>query len=82
MHFDTTSHRVWGEDEFPEEQDLPCRIPSGYRQAKRPDLKPCVLATLCVDRAVPRWGTPEAGKASDTTLQTTRLSESAPLLAR
>jgi hypothetical protein len=40
-----------------------------------------VLSTLCVDRAVPIWGKPEAGKASDKTLKTTRLSEIAHLLA-
>src|SRR5215813_8987532 len=51
-------------------------------QLKRPDLKPCVLSTLGVDRAGPMWGKPEDGKASDKTLNTTLLSESAPLLAQ
>jgi hypothetical protein len=44
-------------------------------------LKPLVLSTLCIDRAVPMWGKPEAGNASDTTLNTPLLSEIAPLLA-
>jgi transposase len=37
---------------------------------------------LCVDRAVPIWGKPEDGNASDKTLHTTLLSEIAQLLAR
>jgi hypothetical protein len=82
VHVDTTSHRGWGEDDCPEEQDLPVRIIYGSSQDQRPDLKPCVLSTLCVDRAVPMWGKPEAGHASDKPLHTTRLSEIAQLLAR
>jgi hypothetical protein len=35
-----------------------------------------------VERAVPIWGKPEDGQASDTTLNTTRVSEIAQLLAR
>jgi transposase len=82
VHFDTTSHSVWGEYDFPEEQELPFRITYGYSKDKRPDLKQFVLSTLCVDRAVPMWGKPEDGNASDTTLNTTLLSEIAQLLAR
>jgi transposase len=82
VHCDTTSHSVWGEYDFPEEQDLPFRIPYGYSKDKRPDLKQFVLSTLCVDRAVPMWGKPEDGNASDKTLNTTLLSEIAQLLAR
>jgi transposase len=48
----------------------------------RPDLKQFVLSTLCVDRAVPIWGKPEDGNASDKTLNATLLSEIAKLLAR
>jgi transposase len=40
-----------------------------------------VLSTLCVDRAVPIWGKPEDGNASDKTLNTTLLSELARLMA-
>jgi transposase len=64
VHFDTTSYSVWGEYEFPEEQDLPFRITYGYSKDKRPDLKQFVLSTLCVDRAVPMWGKPEDGGSS------------------
>ena len=53
----------------------------GYSKDKRPDLKQCVLSTLCVDRAVPIWGKPEDGHASDKSLNTTLLSEIAQLLA-
>jgi transposase len=41
-----------------------------------------VLSTLCVDRAVPIWGKPEDGNASDKTLNATLLSEIAQLLAQ
>jgi hypothetical protein len=37
---------------------------------------------LCVDRAVPLWGQPEDGQASDKTLKAPRLSAIAPRLAR
>jgi hypothetical protein len=41
-----------------------------------------VLSTLGVDRAVPSWGKPEDGNASDKTIKTTLLTEMAQLLAR
>jgi transposase len=82
VHFDTTSRRVWGEYQCAETQDLPFQVTYGYSKAKRPDLKPCVLSTLCVDRAGPMWGKPEDGNASDKTLNTTLLSEIAQLLAQ
>src|SRR5215468_5973238 len=81
VHFDTTSRSVWGEYQFAETQDLPFQITYGYSKDKRPDLKQFVLSTLCVDRAVPIWGKPEDGNASDKTLNTTLLSEIAQLLA-
>ena len=81
VHFDTTSRSVWGEDPFAETQDLPFQVTSGYSKDKRPDLKQFVLSTLCVDRAVPMWGKPEDGHASDKTLNTALLSEIAQLLA-
>jgi transposase len=82
VHFDTTSHNVWGDYEFAEEQDVPFRITYGYSKDRRPDLKQFVLSTLCVDRAVPIWGKPEDGNAADKTLNTTVLAEIAQLLAR
>jgi transposase len=82
VHFDTTSRSVWGEYPFAETQDLPFQITYGYSKDKRPDLKQFVLSTLCVDRAVPIWGKPEDGNASDKTLNTTLLSEIAQLLAQ
>ena len=54
----------------------------GDSQEKRPDLKQFGLSTLCVARAVPLWGKPEDGNASDKTLNTTLLSEIAQLLAQ
>jgi transposase len=82
VHFDTTSRSVWGEYQFAETQDLPFQITYGSSKEKRPDLKQFVLSTLCVDRAVPIWGKPEDGNASDKTLNTTLLSEIAQLLAQ
>jgi transposase len=82
VHFDTTSRSVWGDYQFAQEQDLPFQVTYGYSKDKRPDLKQFILSTLCVDRAVPIWGKPEDGNASDKTLNTTLLSEIAQLLAR
>src|SRR5215813_772895 len=81
VHFDTTSRSVWGEYQFAETQDLPFQVTYGYSKDKRPDLKQFVLSTLCVDRAVPIWGKPEDGNASDKALNTALLSEIAQLLA-
>jgi transposase len=81
VHFDTTSRSVWGDYQFAETQDLPFQVTYGYSKDKRPDLKQFVLSTLCIDRAVPIWGKPEDGNASDKTLNTTLLSEIAQLLA-
>src|SRR5215813_13711971 len=82
VHFDTTSRSVWGDYQFAETQDLPFQVTYGYSKDKRPDLKQFVLSTLCVDRAVPIWGKPEDGNASDKTLNRTLLSEIAQLLAQ
>jgi transposase len=82
VHFDTTSCSVWGDYEFAETQDVPFSITYGYSKDKRPDLKQFVLSMLCVDRAVPIWGKPEDGNASDKTLNTSLLSEIAQTLAR
>jgi transposase len=82
VHFDTTSRSVWGDYQFAEEQDLPFQVTYGYSKDQRPDLKQFILSTLCVDRAVPIWGKPEDGNASDKTLNTMLLSEIAQLLAR
>ena len=81
VHFDTTSRSVWGDSQFAETQDLPFQVTYGDSKEKRPDLKQCVLSTLCVDRAVPMWGKPEDGNASDKTLNTTLLSEITQRLA-
>jgi transposase len=84
VHFDTTSMSMYGEYVPPEEpqgQAPPFRITYGYSKDKRPDLKQFILSTLCVDRAVPIWGKPDDGNASDKTLNTTLLSEIAQLLA-
>jgi transposase len=85
VHFDTTSVAVYGDYLLPEEageQEVPFRITYGYSKDKRPDLKQFVFSTLCVDRAVPLWGKPEDGNASDKTVNNTLLSNIATFLAQ
>jgi transposase len=88
VHFDTTSISVYGEylppegQPDPQEQAVPFTITHGYSKDKRPDLKQFVFSTLCVDRAVPLWGKPEDGNASDKTVNNTVLSGIATFLAK
>jgi len=88
VHFDTTSISVYGEyrpPEGPPDQPAPAvpfTMTHGYSKDKRPDLKQFVLSTLCVDRAVPLWGKPEDGNASDKTVTNTLLSTLATFLAQ
>ena len=65
MHCDTTSRRFWGDDQWAEEPDGPCRVPSGDSTEKRPDLQPCVRSLRGVERTVPMWGKPADGHAAD-----------------
>src|SRR5499425_2517490 len=87
VHFDTTSISVYGEylppegQVDPQEPAGPFTITHGYSKDKRPALKQFVFSTLCVDRAVPLWGTPEDGNASDKTINNTLLSDIATFLA-
>src|SRR5262245_25752850 len=84
VHFDTTSITVHGDYLSPEETEasaVPFRITYGYSKDKRPDLKQFVFSTLCGDRAVPLWGKPEDGNASDKTVHNTVLSGIATFLA-
>ncbi len=57
-------------------------MPHGYRKDKRPALKQGVLSTRCVDRAVPLWGKPEDGNASEKTVHHTLWSTLATCLAQ
>jgi transposase len=88
VHFDTTSISVYGDYLPPEgqldqqEQAVPLTITHGDSKDKRPDLKQFVFSTLCVDRAVPLWGTSEEGNASDKTINNTLLSDIATFLAK
>src|SRR5438874_3201930 len=85
VHFDTTSISVYGDyrpPEAAEESVAPFRITYGYSKDKRPDLKQFVFSTLCVDRAVPLWGKPEDGNASDKTVNNTLLSTIATFLGQ
>ncbi len=88
VHFDTTSVSVYGDylpSENPQDQQgqaVPFTITHGYSKDKRPDLKQFVFSTLCVDRAVPLWGKPHDGNASDKTVNNTLLSNIAAFLAK
>ena len=88
VHFDTTSISVYGDYLPPEGQPdqpepaVPFTMTHGYSKDKRPDLKQFVFSTLCVDRAVPLWGTPEDGNASDKTINNTLLSNIATFLGQ
>ena len=85
VHLDTTSITVYGEYLPPEdakEQEVPFRITYGYSKDKRPALKPFVFSTLCADRAVPLWGQPEDGNASEKTVHNTLLSDIVAFLAK
>jgi len=88
VHFDTTSISVYGDYLPPEgqpgqqEQAVPFTSTHGSSKDKRPALQQCVFSTLCVDRAVPLWGKPEDGNASDTTVNHTVWSDIATFLAQ
>lgn len=85
VHFDTTSMTVYGDYGLPEEtteQQVPFTNTYGHSKDKRPDLKQLVFATLCVDRAVPIWGKPEDGNASDKTVNHPLRSDIATFLAK
>jgi Domain of unknown function (DUF4277) len=81
-HFATTSRRVWGDSQWAETPDRPWPMTSGESQDKRPALPPLVLSTLCVEPAVPIWGTPADGKAAEKTRHRTLWSEIAQLLTQ
>jgi hypothetical protein len=81
VHVETTSRSGGGEAQWAAAPDVPCRGPSGESQAKRPARPQVVRSRRGVDRAGPIGGTPADGHAADPTRQTTRVSESAPLLA-
>ena len=76
--------RVYGEYLPPgaqQEQAVPLTMTHGESKDKRPDLRQCGCSTLCVERAVPLWGAPEDGNASENTGNTPRLSPIATFLA-
>jgi hypothetical protein len=81
VHLDTPARRVWGDEQCAAPQALPRQVTDGESQDKWPDLTHCVLAPLWMARAVPIWGKPEEGHASEKTLHTAVVSEIARLLA-
>ena len=86
-HCATTSGRGEGDalppaDRQAQEHEAPLTLTEGESQAKRPALKPGVFSTVGVDRALPLWGTPHAGQASETTVHHPRLAARAPCRAQ
>jgi len=89
-HLDTTAVTVSGDALPPEasqeaaaseEQTLPVRLTDGSSQAKRPALKPFVVATWGGARAGPLGGQPAQGPAAAPTVHPTLLADLAPCLA-
>jgi len=82
VHFDTTSQSVYGDYRREEDQEGAINLTYGYSKQKRPDLKQFVIATLCVDRAVPIFGQLEDGNASDKRVNNELLTQIAQIMAR
>jgi hypothetical protein len=81
----TTAVRVSGASRPPADQQAPegpWPLPPGESQAKRPDLPPGGRSTRWGDRAVPRWGHPADGQASETTVHHPLVAAIAPVLAK
>ena len=68
FHFQTTRCRLDGESAREETREDPFRPKHGCRKDHRPDLKPIVLTTWCVDDDSPILGSVESDNASDPTL--------------
>jgi transposase len=84
IHFDTTSVRVYGAYDPPEdaEEAPPFRITYGYSKDHRPDLKQFLVSLLCVGGNVPFFGKMEDGNASDKDINNAVLSDISQQLAR
>jgi Domain of unknown function (DUF4277) len=85
VHFATTSILVYGDYLRPEEaqeSEGPFRITYGSSKDKRPALQQFVFSTLCGERAVPLWGTPQDGHASEKAVKNPLLSTIATFLAQ
>jgi transposase len=67
VHFDTTSHSVYGDYDLYEEKDhgQPFVITHGFSKAHRPDLKQLIQSLLCVDHGIPIYSKCESGNESD-----------------
>jgi hypothetical protein len=84
VHGETTSVSVSGDSLPPEAPQAPAgpwTMTQGSRTDQRPDLTQCVLSTLGVERAVPLWGKPAAGQASEKTVKNPLVSTLAPCRA-
>lgn len=67
VHYDTTSHSVYGDYDLYEEKDhgQPFVITHGFSKAHRPDLKQFIQSLLCVDTGIPIYSKCESGNESD-----------------
>jgi len=79
VHGDTTSISLWGDYDW---DKPPFQIEHGYSKDKRPDLKQFLVSMLCVEGAVPIFGKPEDGAASDKTINNRLLTDISSHMAR
>ncbi len=70
VHFDTTSHSLYGDYDLYGEEDHgePFVITHGFSKAHRPDLKQLIQCLLCVDHGIPIYSKCESGNESDKAL--------------
>ena len=70
MHFDTTSHSVYGDYNLYANEDhgQPFVINRGFSKAHRLDLKQLIQSLLCVDHGIPIFSKCESGNESDKAL--------------
>jgi transposase len=77
VHHDTTSHALYGDYAFYDEDRPadPFVITHGFSKDHRPDLKQLVHSLLCVDHGIPIYSKLHDGNASDKNINRNILSE-------
>ena len=74
-HWDSTSVSVWGDYDFPSDQEgTRLNLTFGYSKDHRPDLKQFLLSMLCVEYNIPILGETHDGNSADKTLNNKLLS--------
>ena len=77
VHHDTTSHSLYGDYAFYDEENPvdPFVITHGFSKDHRPDLKQLVHSLLCVDHGIPIYSKLHDGNASDKNINRFIISE-------